>query len=275
MDLGTEFGVEVDKNNSTQLHVTKGKTLLFTGLSTGRESQIRVNAGSAKKVYSNGFIENIDVYSRHFVSDIRAPYMTLSVPNSSFETLVVNEDIWRHTKNIDLRSTPPWRTQYKHVGTDIWTLDTSPNGGAVTPDAGYGFGGIAVKGKNIGYVCTDPKSDHCLYQDLAYSVQSSRTYDLSVKVGNPSAYNDGIAVPYRVELLAGGVVVASDSSASPADDSKWFTACVSYNSGPDKEVDPNVGEPLAIRLVAEAFTEKKHVNFDDVQLLVKVRTGND
>ena len=275
VDLGTEFGVEVDDKNNTQLHVTKGKTLLFSGFKTGRKSSIQVNEGSAKKVSSDGFVKDIDVASKHFVRDIRVPYTTLYVLNGSFETLALNDDVWSTTENIAVWSTPPWSTQYKRVGTNNWVPDTSPNGGAVTPNAAYGYGGIAAEGKSLGYVRTDLKSDHCLYQELAISLQALRTYDLSVKVGNPSLYNNWATVAYRVELLAGGVVIASDSGASPADDLTWTTASVSYTSGPDKAADSNVGQPLAIRLIAEAFTENKHLNFDDVQMLVTVGTGND
>jgi hypothetical protein len=275
VDLGTEFGVEVDDRSNTQLHVTKGKTLLFSGFKTGKKSSIVVNEGAAKKVSSDGFVRDIDIASKHFVRDIRAPYMTSSVPNGSFEKLALNIEVWIDAENGTVGIAPSWSTQFKPVGTNIWMLDASPNGGAIVPDAVYGYGGIAAEGKNFGYVKTDLKSDHCLYQKLAFSLQSLRTYDMSVKVGNPSLYNDGAAGAYRVELLAGGVVIASKSGASPADDSKWITASVSYTSGPDKTADPNVGQPLAIRLVAKAFTEKKHLNFDDVRLLVKFGTGND
>ncbi|MCF7954532.1 MAG: hypothetical protein K9M75_01905 [Phycisphaerae bacterium] len=275
VDLGTEFGIEVDKSNNTQLHVTRGETLLFSGAKTGNKSQIKVNEGTAKKVNSDGIVKDIGIGSRHFVSDIRMPYMNISVPNASFETLALNHKEWGRTKNVTLWSTPPWTTQYKKVGTNNWTLDQSPNGGAVTPNAAYGYGGIAPKGKSLGYVSTDPKSDHCLYQQIAFPLQSLRTYELSVKVGSPSTYNNAASVAYRVELLAGGVVIASDSGVSPADDLKWITAGISYTSGPDKAADLNVGQPLAIRLIAEAFTENKHINFDDVRLLVKAGTGND
>jgi len=275
VDMGTEFGIEVDKSNNTQLHVTRGKTLLFSGAKTGKKLQVNVNEGDAKKVYSDGFVKDIAVTSRHFVRDIRAPHMTLTVPNASFETLVSYGQNWGRTENVTLWSTPPWTTQFKKVGTNVWELDQSSNGGAVTPNAAYGFGGIAAKGKNLGYLATDPMSDHCLYQKLPHSLQSSRTYDLSVKIGNPSLFNKRARVPYRVELLAGNVVIASDSGASPANDSAWITIGVSYTSGPDKDADPNVGQPLAIRLIAEAFTENKHINFDDVRLLLKAGTGND
>ena len=275
VDLGTEFGVDVDKNNNTQLHVIKGKTELFTEFLTSKKPPIKVNEGAAKKIYSDGFVKDIDVASKHFVRNIRAPYMTLSVPNGSFETLVLNNDVGVGNKYVAPLSAPPWTTQWKAKATNIWKLDGSPNGGGITPNAAYGYGGIAAEGNNFGYLSAGPIYNHCLYQELAFSLQSLRTYDLSVKVGNPSPFNKGVAPAYRVELLAGGVVIASKSGTSPADDSKWITVSVSYTSGPDKAADPNVGQRLAIRLIADAFTEKKHLNFDDVQLVVKAGIGND
>lgn len=275
VDLGTEFGVEMDEDNNTQLHVTKGKTLLFAGFLNGKKSPVNVNAGDAKKVYSDGFIKDIDVGSRHFVREIRKPYGTLLVLNADFEKFIPNREIWDNSNKADLWSAPPWITKFKHVGTNTWMLDTSPNGGAVTPSVAYGYGGNTGKGKSLGYIKTDPKSDHCLQQDLSFALQSSRTYDLSVKVGNPSGFNEGPGAAYRVELLAGGAVIASDSGSSPADDSKWITARVRYTSGSDKKDDPNIGQYLAIRLVAEAFTEGKHINFDGLEFQVKAGAGND
>jgi len=46
VDRGTEFGVEVNKNNAIQLHIIKGKTLPFYGLKKRRKREIEVNQGT-------------------------------------------------------------------------------------------------------------------------------------------------------------------------------------------------------------------------------------
>ena len=70
VDLGTEFGVEVDENNNTQLHVTKGRTKLFAGLPNGKKLEVNVDAGAAKKVYSDGYVKDIPVVNEKFVREI-------------------------------------------------------------------------------------------------------------------------------------------------------------------------------------------------------------
>jgi hypothetical protein len=241
---------------------------------TSKKPPINVDAGAAKKVYNDGFVKDIDVASKHFVRDIRVPYMNLSVANGSFETLVLNNDVDVVNKDVASWSAPPWISQLKDKNRKVWESDDSPNGGGITPNEAYGYGGIAAEGNNFGCLKAGLDYDHCLYQELAFSLQSLRTYDLSVKVGNPSPFNKGAGPAYRVELLAGGVVIASKSGTSPADDSKWITVIASYTSGPDKAADPNVGQPLAIRLIVDDFKlGNKHLNFDDVQLVVKATSN--
>ncbi|MBW1933642.1 MAG: FecR domain-containing protein [Deltaproteobacteria bacterium] len=74
VDLGTEFGVEVDDKNNTQLHVIKGKTLLFSGFKTGKKLSIQVDEGSAKKVSSDGLVKDIPLENCQFVRSINSKY---------------------------------------------------------------------------------------------------------------------------------------------------------------------------------------------------------
>lgn len=70
VDLGTEFGVEVDTSNNTQLHVTKGRTLLYSGPKDSAKKKKAVDAGQARKIYNDGFVKHIDVAERAFVRHI-------------------------------------------------------------------------------------------------------------------------------------------------------------------------------------------------------------
>ena len=45
-------------------------------------------------------------------------------------------------------------------------------------------------------------------------------------------------------------------------------------AGADDVADPNVGQTLAIRLIAEVFDEDKDLNFDDVELLIDGEAGD-
>jgi hypothetical protein len=72
VDLGTEFGVEVDKSNNTQLHVTKGKTLLFSGDKDSKKPPVKVNAGAARQIDIAGVVRNIAVDREKFVQRINS-----------------------------------------------------------------------------------------------------------------------------------------------------------------------------------------------------------
>lgn len=85
IDLGTEFGVSADLRGGVELHVLKGKTLLFAGDNGGVVST-EVEAGSARKVSSEMTISDIPCNHRLFARKI----------DSS-----ANE-IWRGQKELDM-----------------------------------------------------------------------------------------------------------------------------------------------------------------------------
>jgi len=108
-----------------------------------------------------------------------------------------------------------------------------------------------------------------LSQTLAETLTVDVTYSLTVEVINDGYYNED--VHYKVQLLAGGAVLAEDDDSIPLDpvppgtSSNWETSTVVYTLGGPS--DPNfdyVGEPLEIRLVCKAGTDE--MNFDKVQL---------
>lgn len=70
IDLGTEFGVEVDLQGDTSLHVVKGKTILIAGEKSNRVS-VEVNRGVAKKIsMRTQAISDISYDDRLFVRKI-------------------------------------------------------------------------------------------------------------------------------------------------------------------------------------------------------------
>ncbi len=86
IDLGTEFGVQVNSNGDTSLHVIKGKTMLVAGDSVNAVS-LAVNEGMARRVsLANNTVEEIYCKDDFFVRDISS--------NSNF--------IWRGQDKINL-----------------------------------------------------------------------------------------------------------------------------------------------------------------------------
>jgi len=196
------------------------------------------------------------------VTATKVAYLSPYVANSSFEDPALDDKTTTNTNNV-----ASWSTQWSAVGSGTWANDNSPNGGAWDPNDTGDFDGALPDGENVGYVDTDAGYEHCLYQQVSAVVVASTQYDLSVKVGNPSDYNGGATNDYRLELLVNGWVVASTAGASPADDQSWITAEVSYTGA-----DPNVGQPIAIRLISTAATASR-LCFDDVVLSIDGQPG--
>lgn len=110
-----------------------------------------------------------------------------------------------------------------------------------------------------------------LEQTLAATLQPLTAYTLNVEVGNLATYTapphdpfdfDGFP-GYRIELLAGGVVVASDDDTLLPGEGRFLTSTVQLAVGLDHT---RIGQPLGIRLVNLDAAPGVEVNFDDVRL---------
>ncbi|MFM9958609.1 MAG: GC-type dockerin domain-anchored protein [Phycisphaerales bacterium] len=120
-----------------------------------------------------------------------------------------------------------------------------------------------------------------LAQTVAATLQPGNRYTLRVDVGNIAS---GTSVPpnavqffnldgfpgYRVDLLAGGVVIASDNNtlASSIPEGEWRESVVTFDAPPGH---PLLGTPLRIRLVnlnipGTAQAPGIEVDFDNVRL---------
>lgn len=129
------------------------------------------------------------------------------------------------------------------------------------------FTGEAPTGQNVGYVYQGPV-DAGLSQILTGELGTflaDANYALGVKVGNSLGYAyDG----YRVQLLAGGTVIAEDDNSNPpaVDAFVAVTVNYSYNAGLHAAL---VGQPLEIRLLSKNLVGgNSEVEFDDVELTV-------
>ncbi|MCX7098626.1 MAG: PEP-CTERM sorting domain-containing protein [Methylococcales bacterium] len=125
-------------------------------------------------------------------------------------------------------------------------------------------------GSNVGVVFllnTFNIAEAGLQQVLSSTLQVSTRYTLTVDVGN---FNPNVSSPwdftgfpgYRVDLLAGGVLLASDNNTLTPDEGRFEKSTVSYTVGASHA---NAGQALAIRLVNLNGTGVE-VNFDDVKL---------
>ncbi len=173
-----------------------------------------------------------------------------------------------------------------------WTM-YDPNGisggaaffpGTLTPNGTDFFNATAPEGSRVGILFNfNPGNDTGEYgfeQTLAATLQANTRYELSVEVGNiasgTATNNDFFNLDgfpgYRVDLLAGGTVIASDLDTLVIPEGEFLTATVSIDIG---LAHANLGDPLGIRLVNLNATPAGlegdptldlEVDFDDVRL---------
>ncbi len=72
IDLGTEFGVEVDIDGSTDVHMLKGKASLIPGKTGNKEEGVGLLAGQAKSVNTRSKVDNIELLENRFVRHINS-----------------------------------------------------------------------------------------------------------------------------------------------------------------------------------------------------------
>jgi len=163
----------------------------------------------------------------------------------------------------DYGPTDGWTLGYYTLpDTTTWVDGGTDESGGYNPAADADYGGVVPEGDNVAYTSSFAGYDTGLSQILSATLQANTQYDLSVSVGNPALYNGGPTADYRIELLAGGVLLASDTGPSPLDDT-WKTASLTYDSGANPA---QLGQPLEIRLLAVDFDDWYEVHFDNVTL---------
>jgi len=161
------------------------------------------------------------------------------------------------------------------TGPTNWTVyNTGSTGntrffGVWNPATTTSFIDPVPSGTNIGVVFLDDNAgrEAGLRQTLAATLQISTQYTLTVAVGNfrPSVgdpWNFAGFPGYRVDLLAGTLVLASDNNTLSPGEGRFLTSTVSFTTGLSHA---NAGQALAIRLVS-LNGPGVEVNFDNVLL---------
>jgi hypothetical protein len=159
----------------------------------------------------------------------------------------------------------------------VWHDGTAEGyAGVWNPDADGGFpDGVAPEGQNTGWAETyvqpdvDPPTvwDFGLSQVLTDTLEADTQYILGAQVGNAFYNESDVTSDYRLELLAGGVLLGTDAGASPAA-GEWAHHSLTFESGSSPV---QLGEPLEIRLIAEFYVDGNgdsgyEVDFDTVSL---------
>jgi len=149
--------------------------------------------------------------------------------------------------------------------TDIGAFNPTPN---VFPQE-------APEGENTGYAYSQAAIGSGIFgltQTLNTQLKANTEYTLQVEVGNTAENNpdDGFNYEgfpgYRVELLAGGKVLARDNNTISIAEGTFETSTVTFTA---KETEPFLGQNLEIRLVNLLAGPGEDVEFDNVRLFAE------
>jgi hypothetical protein len=197
---------------------------------------------------------------------VEAPAVTITkdfsvvpIGNPGFEIPVLADDDW---DQIPFDSWEVWGGNDDSTGT--WNITTD----VFTDEAYEGYNVACVEADNR---YGDPNGG--LAQVLDVDLAADTTYTLTVQVGNPKLGDyagPNIFPGYRVQLLAGGVILAEDPDSLAVPEDTWVTATLVYNSG---AAPAQFGEALEIRLGTMANPSggtgmDLYVLYDDVRLTV-------
>lgn len=177
-------------------------------------------------------------------------------------------------------------------GTPVgWTIydpnDIHPDAGifpgTLQPNGVDFFDTTAPEGDLVGILFNSSREGEGEYgfeQTLVDTLALNTDYSLSVEVGNIASgfatngtfFNLDEFPGYRVDLLAGGVVIASDLNSLNIPEAEFATATVNFSTGDFHALE---GQSLGIRLtnlnvIPNGFTQETspdlEVDFDDVRL---------
>lgn len=192
----------------------------------------------------------------------------LTVQNAGFEALFLADN----TFNVSAPGPSGW-SAYGTINHNNRSI------GAVNPTGSTLHPGGAPEGRNVGVVFLMDNAgnqsqfagiESGLVQTLAATLQTNTSYTLTVEVGNmapDTSPNNPFAFAgfpgYRVDLLAGGQVIASDNNALLPAEGTFLTSQFSLSVGASHLL---AGQSLGIRLVNLNAAPGIEVNFDNVRL---------
>ncbi|MDF3056633.1 MAG: hypothetical protein K0R17_848 [Rariglobus sp.] len=195
----------------------------------------------------------------------------LAIQNAGFETLFLANN----TFNVAAPGPAGWSV--------YGTIDHGYRSiGVLNPTGSTLYTGNAPEGRNVGVVFLLDNAfnqsqfagiESGLVQTLAATLQTNTRYTLTVEIGNianavpnPQPPSDVIFAGfpgYRVDLLAGGQVIASDNNSLLPAEGAFLTSQFELSIGASHVL---AGQALGIRLVNLNAGPGVEVNFDHVRL---------
>jgi hypothetical protein len=203
-----------------------------------------------------------------FVAAVPVSASSIAIQNASFEAPAIGAGTFSTT------SPPPGWQGYGNLNFGNRTI------GVLNPATTALYAVPPPHGNNVGvvFLLDNPSQqgqfasiEAGLQQTLASVLQTATRYTLTVEVGNiafvPTPPHNQFAFGgfpgYRVDLMAGGTVIASDTNTLLPSEGGFATSIVTVDIGASH---PLVGQALRIRLVNLNAAPGIEVNFDDVSL---------
>lgn len=209
---------------------------------------------------------NKSLYAPQSQTTANTPVEAISIANASFELPATSN-------NSFITSGPP--TSWVGYGSINNTLRSV---GVLNPNTTTLYLDAVPHGSNVGVAfLLDNNANHAQFsnlpagieQTLSDTLKTNSKYTLTVYVGNinqdlpPTPYQF-IGFPnYRVELLAGGVVVASDNNTQIPSEGRFLLSTTVLTVGGSHV---QAGQALSIRLLNLNSSTGIEVNFDNVSL---------
>jgi len=210
---------------------------------------------------------NQDVPAARWLADTlnATGVVSLAISNHSFEFPVIPAD------SFNVAAPPPGWLSFGSINNNNRSV------GVLDPAGSTLYAGSVPHGENVGvtFLMDNPQnqtffanSEAGLRQTLAATLQTRRRYTLRVEVGNiANDVNAPFAFAgfpnYRIDLLAGTNVLASDRNTLRPAEGRFLTSTVAVNVAAS---NPFVGQPLGIRLVNLNSAPGIEVNWDNVRL---------
>jgi len=190
---------------------------------------------------------------------------SLTISNHSFEFPVIPSN------SFNVASAPPGWVSYGSINNNNRSV------GVLDPAGSTLYAGPVPHGENVGvtFLMDNPQnqtnyanSEAGLRQTLTATLQTLRRYTLRVEVGNIAPdVNATFAFAgfpnYRIDLMAGTSVLASDNNTLLPGEGEFLTSTVAVNVAAS---NPFGGQPLGIRLVNLNNAPGIEVNWDNVRL---------
>ena len=193
--------------------------------------------------------------------DRQVPPTAIAITNPSFELPVTGPNTF-----VTNAAPPGWQAFGGAVNFGSRTV------GVLNPNTSRLYLDAVPDGRNVGVVFLMDNlavsTEAGMQQILGELLALDTTYTLRVDVGNIHPEQglpyDFTGFPgYRVELLAGGVVIASDNGTLRPGEGRFLLSTLVAPIGP---THPRAGQALAIRLVNIDGPAGIEVNFDNVRL---------